>query len=405
MAQNFSTKDFFRQMPNGLLARYFHGKGLMADLDFAAMKEGKPDALFDAWLELPDPIRSKLDAELRDIHAMCGEKGWVSIADEAHFQFKNAPDQLAAFLEAMAALPGHQDRAMVTFLDHPACWKGATRFNHSDGLTYWKKRKNLPKKPAAVDPESLAMLSGLIRNYFRHYDGRGQNCVVEPLRRGNKDYYFAFPEDHSQNSVEWQSGEFHPATHTPAFEIVFVYCQDDGTLDLNFRGINKTVAALQEIFAQTILKLGALPPDQKDERVYDLKPLLKKDFEFSYGAGSGIQRAVVKKLRMTARYNKGERITLEADSSFDPLAIYDLLDRIGKAVPLNLYNITQVEFSALMAGTNGKPPKQTSFKITYPNSCSLKYEESDLKLRAMLEASGIEPRAPAAASAAPATPA
>ena len=78
MAQNFSTKDFFRQMPNALLARYFQGKGLMADLDFAAMKQGKPDALFDAWLELPDPIRSKLDAELRDIHPMCSEKGWVS---------------------------------------------------------------------------------------------------------------------------------------------------------------------------------------------------------------------------------------------------------------------------------------------------------------------------------------
>ena len=342
---------------------------------------------------------------MRDIHTLCSEKGWVSITDEAHFQFKRAPDQLASFLAGMAELPGHHDRAMVTFLDHPACWKGATRFHHSDGLSYWKKRKNLPKKPAAVDPESLAMLSGLIRNYFRSTEGRGQNCVVEPLRRGNKDYFFAFPEDHSQNSVEWQAGEFNPTTHNPAFEIVFVYCQDDGTLDLNFRGSNKTVAALQEIFAQAILTADTLPPDPKDERVYDLAPLLKKDFEFNYAVGSGIQRAVVKKLRMTARHDKGERITLEADSSFDAHAIYDLLDRIGKAIPLALYNITQVEFSATMAGTNGKPPKLTSFKITYPNSCSLKYEEADLKLRAMLEASGIEPRAPALGNDAPAAPA
>jgi len=34
--------NFFRQMPNALLARYFQGQGLFDELDFAAMKEGKP---------------------------------------------------------------------------------------------------------------------------------------------------------------------------------------------------------------------------------------------------------------------------------------------------------------------------------------------------------------------------
>ena len=33
-------------------------------------------------------------------------------------------------------------------------------------------------------------------------------------------------------------------------------------------------------------------------------------------------------------------------------------------------------------------------RITHPNSCSLKYDELDLKLRDMLEASGIEPKEP-----------
>ena len=28
MARHYSTKDFFRQMPNALLARYFQGRGL-----------------------------------------------------------------------------------------------------------------------------------------------------------------------------------------------------------------------------------------------------------------------------------------------------------------------------------------------------------------------------------------
>jgi hypothetical protein len=46
--------NFFRQMLNALLARYFQGQGLFDELDFAAMKEGKPKALFAAWLALDD---------------------------------------------------------------------------------------------------------------------------------------------------------------------------------------------------------------------------------------------------------------------------------------------------------------------------------------------------------------
>ena len=37
MARHYTTRDFFRQMPNGLLARYFQARGLLGDLDFAAM--------------------------------------------------------------------------------------------------------------------------------------------------------------------------------------------------------------------------------------------------------------------------------------------------------------------------------------------------------------------------------
>ena len=37
MPRHYSSKDFFRQMPNALLARYFDARGLLAEMDFAAM--------------------------------------------------------------------------------------------------------------------------------------------------------------------------------------------------------------------------------------------------------------------------------------------------------------------------------------------------------------------------------
>nr|VFK54570.1 MAG: hypothetical protein BECKTUN1418F_GA0071002_104618 [Candidatus Kentron sp. TUN]VFK56847.1 MAG: hypothetical protein BECKTUN1418E_GA0071001_104318 [Candidatus Kentron sp. TUN] len=56
--------------------------------------------------------------------------------------------------------------------------------------------------------------------------------MVEPLRRGDPDYFFAYPEDHSRQSVEWVNGEFDRHAHNPAFNVVFVYLQEEGTLDM-----------------------------------------------------------------------------------------------------------------------------------------------------------------------------
>ena len=205
------------------------------------------------------------------------------------------------------------------------------------------------------------------------------------------------PEDYSQQSVEWVDGAFNRRPHNPAFEVVFVYSQKEGSLDLNLRGSFKAIVPLQGMFAMEILKLPELPPDPKDERVYDLAPLSQKSFNFTPAVGSGIEKVLVKKLRLSDRSKKGNRLTVEADPTEKPNAVYDLLDEIGKSVPLHLYNVTQVDLTAYV--TDGdNPAKAVSFRIGHPNSCSLKYDELDLKLRDMLEASGIEPKEPEPAS-------
>jgi hypothetical protein len=395
MARHYSTRDFFRQMPNVLLARYFQSQGLLGDLDFAAMKEGKPEELFSAWLALADSQRHEMDVEFQEIFEMSCEKGFRAIIDEAGWQLRENQYDLTSFVETLSALPNHYERAMITFLDYQAFWLGATRFYHADTLPYWRKRKNMSNRPAAVDKASLQQLAGLIRNYFHRVEGRGNNCVVEPFRRGELDYFFAYPEDYSQQSIEWVNGEFDRRPHNPAFEVIYVYSQKEGSLDVNFRGPYKAIEPLQGMFAQAILKLEGLPPDPKDQRVYNLNPLLQKGFNFIYDAGSGIERVRVKKLRLSSRIKKGDRITLEADSSDNPEAVYDLLDQIRTSLPLSMYNVTQVELAASVVTTAEKPPKKVTTRITYPNSCSLKYDEVGLKLRAMLEASGIELKEPA----------
>lgn len=221
-------------MPNALLERYFEQKGLFGDIDFSQLKETQTDDLFAAWMSLSEKQRGELDVEFRAIFDQSCEKGFKAIQDEASFHLNDS--DFADFIEVLSELHGHYRRAMVTFLDYPHFWKGATYFYHADTLSYWRKRKNMGYRAAAVDDASIEQLAGLIRHYFHTIEGRGNNCVVEPFRRGDLDYFFAYPEDYSAQEVEWVEGSFQHRLHNPAFEVVYVYSQREGTLDLNYRG-------------------------------------------------------------------------------------------------------------------------------------------------------------------------
>lgn len=64
--------------------------------------------------------------------------------------------------------------------------------------------------------------------------------------------------------------------------------------------------------------------------------------------------------------------------------------------------MTQVELAVTLAAVGDKPAKTVTVTVSFPNSCSLKYDALDLKLRKMLSDSGIEPIEPEPDAAAPA---
>ena len=78
------------------------------------------------------PAREEMDAAFRDIAALSSEKGCRAILDEAAWHFASDRAAHAAFVAQLAARANHFERAMTTFLDHPACWRGATRFYQAE---------------------------------------------------------------------------------------------------------------------------------------------------------------------------------------------------------------------------------------------------------------------------------
>ncbi|MCY3757405.1 MAG: hypothetical protein OXG96_06745 [Acidobacteria bacterium] len=380
MARHYSARNFFRHMPKDLLARYSESRGLGSELDL------------DAWLKLPEERRRTLEAEFREIFELSCEKGTWAILDEARCRWRDDPDGLTAFIETLSSQPSHAHRALSICLDDPECWKGATRVRHPDLLPQWRKRRNLGHRPAATDADSLKHLAELIGSYFQRCEARGRHCLVESVRRGELDFFYAYPEDYSRQEMEWTDGELGPRQHRPAFEVVFVYCRKEGWLDLNFPGPYRALEPLQEMFATAILKLDRLP-DTGDAAVYDLNPLCRRGFEFVCGRESGIEAVAVRQIRLSSQSRQGDRITIEADDSIGADAIHDLLDLMGRVMPPHVFNVTQAELVALVTQDKEKLARRVPFRLTAPASCSLGYGERDLRLRSMLKASGLEPEA------------
>lgn len=391
MARDYQPRRFFRAAPNALLKRYFDDKGVLSDVDFAALKETKVEPIYEAWLTLPDEARNEMERDFQEVDDLATVGGIKAIQDEA----KHHGEDLSGPFDK---LKGPHARALWTLLERPNYWRGAVYFHRADTVpgSFWRRRKNVPRAPAnyAEDSAEVRALEQMLGNYFHRMQGRGQNCKVECYRRDERDYFFAYPEDYAQASVEWAGKKLDRRVHHPAFEVIFVYSQVDGTLDVYLAGDRKPVPDLEAIFAQAILK-AELPPDETDERVYALEQLCSRDFQFAYGPESGITSVAVRRVRMKV-HGRSENITLESDPSHNKQAVFDLLDKVAKGIPLSQMAVTKVGVTVTFAHTPGARRQPTrTFDIAYPNSCNLKHDGRDLIIRKMLSDSGIEPHAPA----------
>jgi len=389
MAGQYSHLQFYRRTLNALLARYFQERhGVLQEIAFDKLKEMEVESIFQGFTALPDDKQAQIEAECQDIDAMACQGGVTALADEADYH------QDKAFPEAISKIDGFHGAVMWSFLEYPTYWVGATMFLHSDNISesLWKKRNDLPHLPPHVEEEDTERLAQAISHHFSTKEGRGRNCKVEVFRRHQKEYFFAYPEDFAQSGMEWVRNALATRARHPAFEIIFVFCQAEGSLDIYAPRNTKAVPELQQIFAEAILKFDELDEFAGDNRVYVLDALANRDFVFQYPVDCGIESVAVRRLRLSLTTGKKQRVTVEADTKQNTKAIYDLMDKL-KLPP---FHVTQAEIKATFAPTPGTRERTRSFKISYPNWCALRHDGRDQIIREMLVKSDIEPMTPEA---------
>lgn len=387
MARDFSPITFFKRTPNVLLGRYFKGKyAVLEEIAFDELEENGQvaEAIFHAFLELPESQQAHIEAECQRIESMAHQAGVTALIDEAT-DFHNNPD----FPEAINLQDSFHGKAMWAFLEYPNYWAGATSNLYAENIpdASWNKRNDLPTIPPHVEPENIDRLAYALSHYFRNKEGRGRHCQVEVYRKGNKENFFAHLSDFGQADPEWEGNKLNPRARLPSFEIIFVYTQSEGSLDIYAPGNTKYIDDLQQLFAESILKLGELDEYAKDNQVYQLDKLAKREFEFSKPEHSDIQSALIKRLRLSLIGGGKRKVTVEADPEHNPKAVYDLIDKLNPPPFHVTQAVIKVTFFASLPGTRSKT---RTFRISYPAWCNLRHLGRDEVIRKMLAASGIE---------------
>jgi len=386
MARPYSPRSFFRHAPNAMLKRYFDKRGVLAEHDFSEVTETKIEPIYQAWLSLDDTQRGEIERDFKEIDALACEGGVKAIMDEAEWHDEN-------LAEILGELKDLHEKSFWVFLERPKYWPAASAFCRADAISssQWNECRTVSHTPARVDEASIRDLEKTLSHHFFNKEGRGKNCTVEPYRRGKLDYYFAYPEDYAHASIEWEGATFKRSARHPAFEIIFVYSQDEGKISLYMKGSRDTKKEIRALFADTILGLE-LGEFVEDDRVYDLTPLKESNPPFKFSPDTGIQNVAIKKFRIAINGTK-ERITLETNPIPNPNAIYEFRDKLCKSIPLSQMTITQVGLLVTFMPDKTSGRKATrSFDVNWPNSCSLKHDGKDAIIRKMLIESGIEPR-------------
>lgn len=399
MARQFAPRHFLRIVSNHLLATYFHQRGLLQEIVFEDRAETDIDAIFDAWQSLPANQRADADADFSEVDSIATDEAMTILAQEAKYLG-------VAIDDVRVGDEGFHDTAMTVFLNHHELFARVHQLADASERSprYWYRRNDLPEVIISEDEDTVARLGLSLRYYFKEAEGRGQVCVVEPLRREGSVYFFCYLEDFGRTDIGFGDGDSLQRHHNrPAFEVMFVVTPEQRSLETFFAGSRKTVDHLQKLFFRTLF--GFDLPERKDETVYELNGLKDRNFAFVYDPLSGITNVVIKHLRFAGIAGIKRRLTLEGDPSRTRQDVHDFMDDVFDTsgvsasttakLPLAAFNIIQARIQVAFEPLPRRRRPTKTFNVSFPNGCSLLHEGQDAAIRQMLRLSGIERQPPA----------
>jgi len=384
--RQYSAKTFLRNTPNELLQQYFQRAGVDLNLEWRRLYETDIIHIFAALERQPEAVRSASDRDFRLINELACQRGVHSILHQAAFSSGDWSDRFAA-------MGGHYERAMWTFLHEPMVFGIAGTFHEMDRRSAWRRRFVGQRLEVRTDEKASAIFKKKLQLFFRH-QGRGRFCHIDYYVRlePERHCFFAYPEDYADTELGFDdAGHLLQRSRRPAFEMIFVYRPEEGVLELSGRGRKEQIEQLMRIFATTILNLVDLPADNGCVP-FDLEVLKDRTFPFPTDPADRVAAVNLRSLRFELPPPGGRRIIVAANSNgCGPRTLHDLVDAaIDKArLPLTQLQVSQARLQLVFAPTDDQRPRTLTFEVTYPDRCTLRDDPCDQVAKKYLRRWGI----------------
>lgn len=378
MAKPFDPRKILKQISNPLLRDFFRRRDELGDVPWDDLTEHKIDPVFEAWQGLPEASQLQVQVILRDVNELTDHRGLAVLAEEILWR---CPQHAEEF----KAQAGRADKAMWVYLHIPEAFEEAALFARADALAggrFWEKRNSLPKQPLDVDQAMTDRLAGALTDYYGPTQMRGRFCkIVHYPRTSGAEYFFAYLDDYPDKQVVFNDAG-HPIIRSDryAFENVFVYNSDDGSMESYAPGGRKVREPLEAAFCKAVLGVEVQPVDPLRPS-YRLDHLLEMGFPLVTDAADGVEEARITRMRITP-HGSGGYVEIKADLKRHPNDIYHKIDRWFKdhCVAPQAARVLKATFRLkFRPDDRGRQPILT-FDVSAPNSCNLKSKPDDQRV-------------------------
>jgi len=370
MAKPFDPRKTLKHIANPLLREFFTHRDELSDVPWDDLTEHKIDPIFEAWQALPLNTQLEVQVILRDIHELADHRGLAVLAEEVGWRI---PDRMAEY----EAQEGKADRAMWVYLNTPEAFAEAALFARADALAagrQWKRRNSLPKVSLEVDAIMLGRLQDGLSGFYGPTQMRGRRCeVLHYHRHEGGDYFFAYLDDYPDKHLVFDESSDRPVVRADrqAFQNVFVYNPDDGSMEVFAPGGRRVWEPLQSAFCHAVLGRRVDPADPM-KPIYKLDHLLTPDFPLPTDPADRVEESRLKRIRLGQR-GRRDALELTVDPRDGKYEIYRKLEKLRRVGLVNdATRVFSASFELRFVHEGCGRRKTMSFDVSTPNSCNLK---------------------------------
>lgn len=383
MARSFDPVAVLKTLSNSLLRRFLdtHEGHSHSDVPWTLSASPRRITFLEEWMSLAEEKREVMQATLQEIFHLSSDDGMKSLSTELRAA---RPDSLVEFNRMSNRL----DQAMWAWLYHRDIFDHASLFATADRLSHgrsWKRWRISQPTEFVITAEKKHAFEQHLASWYFTREMRGRHCRIHHVRRqGGIHYFFAYLDDWPNSKMKFAAdGQLQASHGRYAFQNVFAYDSQKGTLDIFATPRKATDEALPRMFADALLGISQVSA-ARIRRVYRLDHLLSPQFEFQTDPADSIAHVQLTHMRVghrNARPNgQYKELGFGRDQSLAQIRECVRKELVELDADSDLLAVHTVGFRLQFRSRSNARAKSLSFYVTAPNTCDLKEKPEDLRM-------------------------